>query len=57
MSYSAGTYPYLVRFSRRKSCAFGEGQAIENGAGKSSEGAEMATEDPSNGGSAYPGRE
>ena len=57
MSGSAGTYPYLVCAFRRKSCAFGEGQAIEIGAGKSSEGAEMATEDPSNGGSAYPGRE
>ena len=40
-----------------KTCAFGEGQATKNGAGKGSEGAEMATEDPSNGGSAYPGRE
>ena len=40
-----------------KTCAFGEGQAIKNGAGKGSEGAEMATEDPSNAGTAYPGRE
>ena len=40
-----------------KTCAFGEGQAIKNGAGKGSEGAEMATENPSNGGNAYPGRE
>ena len=40
-----------------KACAFGESKAIKNGAGKSSEGAEMATEDPSNAGTAYPGRE
>ena len=40
-----------------KTCAFGEGQAIKSGAGKGSEGAEMATEDPSNAGTAYPGRE
>ena len=40
-----------------KTCAFGGGQALKSGAGKSSEGAEMATEDPSNGGSAYPARE
>ena len=40
-----------------KSCAFGEGQAIKNGTAKSPEGAELATEDPSNGGSAYPARE
>ena len=40
-----------------KTRAFGGSQAIKNGAGKSSEGAEMATEDPSNAGTAYPGRE
>ena len=39
-----------------QTCAFGEGQAIKNAAGKGSEGAEMATEDPSNAGTAYPGR-
>ena len=40
-----------------KTCGFGEGRAIKNGASKSSEDTEMATEDPSNGGGAYPGRE
>ena len=40
-----------------KTCAFGEGQAIKYGAGQGPKGAEMATEDPSNAGTAYPGRE
>ena len=48
---------HVSRGAAVKTRAFGEGQAIHNGAGKGSEGAEMATEDPSNAGTAYPGRE
>ena len=40
-----------------ETCAFGEGQGLKNGAGKGSEGVEMATRGPSNAGTAYPGRE
>ena len=40
-----------------KTRAFREGLAIKNGASKNPEDTKMATEDPSSGGRAYPGRE
>ena len=47
----------LIRAWFASLVASGPPFAIKNGAGKSPEGAEMATEDPSNAGTAYPGRE